>query len=336
MRRQPSGHRGCAPEPFVSAYQTWQAQALVLRAEVVDRSYQVRARVQARVCPRERARASRQATQTTAERPVESFDVSRIDVARALRRADEGCDGCARALIDMPRHTHDTLAFVAFDDLREQQAWPFDQLATPALAAAWQLFTKDALDRRRIALQAVHTEEQRAAQGRSAAFDALDQPRDELAVALWADFRTEPQTGLDTDGHRQPKHSTLRFDAHFVALHLPQILRLFDQVFVDRLAMSAALDQPFAHGAFVKLEGSDNRLYRAAVRKQGQDLRDQRGVFLQTIKDGAFAFAKGLVTEVTDEAPLLRRMHADIALPELAFGRTVGVRAECLFRGEGQ
>ena len=45
------------------------------------------------------ARAPRQATQTTAERPIEPFDVGRVDITRALRRTDGCRDGCAGALL---------------------------------------------------------------------------------------------------------------------------------------------------------------------------------------------------------------------------------------------
>lgn len=73
-----------------------------------------------------------------------------------------------------------------------------------------------------------------------------------------------------------------------------------------------------ANSPLVELEGRNNCLDGAAVRQQGQDLRDQRDLLLQAIKDRAFARAKGLVTEVTDEAP---RRNTKIALPDLAFGR---------------
>ncbi|MBS1807410.1 MAG: hypothetical protein JST84_04370 [Acidobacteria bacterium] len=94
--------------------------------------------------------------------------------------------------------------------------------------------------------------------------------------------------------------------------------------------MRAALGKLVSHSPLVEVEGRNNCLYWAAVRQQGQDLRDQRGVILQAIKDRAFALTKGLVTEVTDEAPFLLRMHADVALPALAFGRAIGVGGRIL------
>ena len=49
----------------------------------------------------------------------------------------------------------------------------------------------------------------------------------------------------------------------------------------------------------------------------------------QPIEDGACAGAEGFVTRVADEALLLLRMDADIALARLASGRAVLIGAEC-------
>lgn len=102
----------------MAAHQARQAQALVLCAEVVDRAYQIRARVQARVGPGERPCAARQTAQTTAEGSVEPFDVGRIDVAQALCRFNDCRDGGLRALIDTARDAHHARPVVLLDDLR--------------------------------------------------------------------------------------------------------------------------------------------------------------------------------------------------------------------------
>jgi hypothetical protein len=57
------------------------------------------------------------------------------------------------------------------------------------------------------------------------------------------------------DRHGQPKHTPLCLDADLIALHLPEILRLCDEVFVDGLAMRAAPREPVAHGTLIELKG---------------------------------------------------------------------------------
>jgi hypothetical protein len=74
----------------MSAAQPRQAQALVLRAEVVHRPDQKRACREPFGFASERPRTPRQTAQATAEGAVEPFDERRIDPACALRRFDHG------------------------------------------------------------------------------------------------------------------------------------------------------------------------------------------------------------------------------------------------------
>src|SRR5262249_19252907 len=63
--------------------------------------------------------------------------------------------------------------------------------------------------------------------------------------------------------------------------------------------------------------------------KQRDDQGDKVGRGTQPVKDGPVRCSKGLATRRADEASVLARMDANIALARLASGRTRQIGAEC-------
>lgn len=154
----------------MSADQTRQTQARVLRAKVVDAAEQESACREAfRLAP-QAPRVPRQTAQATAKGTIQPLNVGSIDVARALRLLDERGDSSLRALINAPREPTNATSFVLFDDLCDQQVGPLDEAWTPFLRARFR-FAEDGFDLRRIARQAVGTKEPGPIQRGSGAFD---------------------------------------------------------------------------------------------------------------------------------------------------------------------
>src|SRR5262249_34255332 len=97
MIRQTTRHRWSLCEPLMTTDQSWQSQPFVLRAEVIDTAHQVHPGLQGLALPGERARAARQAVQTTAKGAVDALNESSVDVTLALRLLDQGCDRFLRS-----------------------------------------------------------------------------------------------------------------------------------------------------------------------------------------------------------------------------------------------
>jgi hypothetical protein len=66
--------------------------------------------------------------------------------------------------------------------------------------------------------------------------------------------------------------------------------------------------------------------------EQGHHQNDQVGSLLEVVEGRPFRLAEGLTTVLTDVAPFLLTMDADIACTYLASSFTVGVGAELFAR----
>ena len=87
----------------------------------------------------------------------------------------------------------------------------------------------------------------------------------------------------------------MEFDVHLVGLYLHQIHRLLGYLdFMKSLAVLACLLTPGMHGAFVNLEGFDDRLERTAVRKKCNDPSNGLRRILFAVKHGSVGDAEGL------------------------------------------
>lgn len=328
MIGQATSHRRRPCQPLVATDQPWQAQALVLGAEIIDATNQVHTRLQGLALPGQRARASGQAVQTTAKGPVDPLDEGRVDVPLALRLLDQLRDRGFCSLINLPAHAHDTIAFVLFEHLRDQNVGPFDE-ATSSCLLAWLFLAKDLLDDGWITRQAIAAKQQRPAQGRGAAFDAPDQLFDQGAVALRADFPTQPQPGLHHQRHPHPDDGALQLDPQLITLHLAQRQRTLDQLLRHLLSLLAALLKPVLDRALIQTKGEDDGLDGAAVREQFDHQRDLVSTLAQAVKGRPSGVAESLGTRAANVAAVFLRMDADIAFSNLASGRTGGVGTKC-------
>lgn len=328
-----SGHRRCPFEPLMASDQSRQSQAFVFRAEVVETTDKVHARLQGLALSGERSRASGQAVQTTAKGSVNPLDEGRVDVAFALRLFDHRCDCLLCPLIDLPGQANDAIAFILLDHLRDQNIGPFDEPTSPCFLARLFL-TKDFQNRRRITRQAIGAEENRTAKCRGATFDARDELLDQFAVTMLTDFSAQPQTGRDHHRHSHPDDRALHLDAQFIGLDLAQWSRLLDQMLVHLLRVMAALLKPVLNRSLIKAEGGDNRLDRAPVSQQGHHQGDDVSGFPQAVKDRPDGGAESLVAFAANVAAVFLGMHANIAFSSSPSGGTVEVGTKCGFWGQ--
>src|SRR5262249_61342777 len=91
-----------------------------------------------------------------------------------------------------------------------------------------------------------------------------------------------------------------------------------DQVLLHGLALSAGARPPSGDGPLVKPKRRHNRLQGTPMGKQGHDNHHGLCRSAQPIEDGTFTDAEGFVALVAEEAQLLLRMDANIALDRYA------------------
>ena len=128
---------------------------------------------------------------------------------------------------------------------------------------------------------------------------------------------------------RHPDDATLGLDADLIGLDVPEIPGLLDQMLLHGLALVASTCLPRCDRPLVKPKGHDDRLQRAAVRQERQHERHGLGWRPQAVERRPFRRGEGLAALRADEAFVLARMDANIALAALASGRTRRIRAEC-------
>ncbi len=328
MIRQAARYRRCPCKPFMTSNQSWQSEAFVLRAEVVDAPHKIHPRLQGFTSSGQGSCASGQAVQTTAKRAIDALNEGGVDIACTLRQFDQLSDCFFCSSINLPTHANDAMACILLDHLRDQNIRPLDEATSSGLLARLFL-TKDFQNRRRITRQAIGAEEHCPAQRRGTAFDAEDELLDQFAVSMLTDFSAQPQTGRDLDGHAHPDDGTLDLNAQFIGLDLSQWPRLLDQMLMHLLRVLAALLKPVVDRSLVEAEGRDNRLHRAAEREQGDHQGDEIGGFSQAVKYRSRPSAEGLAALVADVAVLLLGMHPDVTFPDLSSGGTVEIGTKC-------
>src|SRR5512135_1839678 len=179
-----------------------------------------------------------------------------------------------------------------------------------------------------IAAQAVHTEQEGAAQCTRA--HLLDQSADQNQIATSAQGCTQPQAGRDLERHGQPDNAALHFHSDLVGLYLAQVTRLLDQVCMHAFAVSSGSQLPVLDRALVQAKGHDNGLHRAAMSQQGDHQGHRLGCCAQAIEHRARAGSKGELADMADVALLFPTVHTNVALSDLPSCRTVRVRAKYL------
>src|SRR5215510_2547995 len=109
---------------------------------------------------------------------------------------------------------------------------------------------------------------------------------------------------------------------------MSQITWLLDQILLDRLPLLPCAGPPRCHRPLVEPEGSDDSLQRTTMREQCHHGYNQLSRRTQPVEDRAFRRREGFVALLTDKPLLLARVDTDIALADLASGRTCQVRAK--------
>src|SRR6266849_4408778 len=105
----------------------------------------------------------------------------------------------------------------------------------------------------------------------------------------------------------------------------------FDQALLHRLPLDTCPPYPGRDGPLINPERHDDGLEGAALRQQGHDERHGVRRRPQTIQRGAVCRREGLTARRADVPFLLLRMDANVALADLASGRTRQIGAE--YRG---
>src|SRR6266446_4044566 len=319
MIRDASGHRRCCPA-------TGGGQTRMWCAKIIDCTNKIHAVLQCQRTARQRATSACQRGQTLTERCVEPLDVGRIDDPVALRAPSERLDACRRAIDNAAFGLDHPSPLVALDDLGEQDMAPWTQPG-PSTRARMYGIAKGLPNGPDVRHQAIGTDQQ-GTMCRTAPH-ALDQSSDQRHVTLLADFAAQPQARLDHHGQCHPYDAALFLHADLIGLYVPQVAWWLDQMLLHGLPLFPGACPPRGNGPLVKPKGHDDRLPWAAVRHQGHHETDRLRRSPQAIQRGAFRRRERLTTRRADEALLLARVDADVALACLSSGGTDQIGAEC-------
>src|SRR2546425_2540955 len=297
-------------------------------AEIIDRPDQIHTMLKCQRVARQRTPAACQRGQTRTEGSVQSFDVRRIDDAVALRTPPERLYACRCAIDKAALGLDHPSSLVALDDLGDQDMAPRPQPVPSALPGVYGL-AKGLSYGPNVRHQAIGTDQQ-GTTGR-AALHPLDQPSDQGHVPLLADLAAQPQARLHHHGERHPHDATLFLHADLIGWDLPQVTGLFDHVLLYGLPLSPGAGPPIGNRPLIKPKSRHNGLHGTPMGKQGHDEGHGLCRSAQPIKHRAFGSAERLATLRTNEAPVFLRMDANVALADVASGRTRQIGAE--YRG---
>jgi hypothetical protein len=318
-------------KPLVSAYQSFNSQALVLTAEVVDSSNQIHPCFKRFVVTSNSSSSSDKTRQALSKRSIESLDEGRVDDSFTLRSLDHSFNLGLAAFNDSPINADQSPRLVLLYGLRDEDSLPHLQARTTRSPCRHTL-TKDLSNRADVSLQSICAEQDTGAQSRCTPAHLLNQSSYKSGVAAACYNSTQPQSGAYHHGHSHPKYVALLLNSKFIHLHLTQVTRSSDKLLVKRETMKTGTLLPTGDRSFVKREGSNNSLSRAAKRQQSDNLSDKLLRVAKTIKGAAFGFGKGLSAHRAFVATLFERVNRDVALKEFASGRTVHIRTKYLRR----
>jgi hypothetical protein len=213
------------------------AKARVRRAAVVDRADQPHAGLQVWERAGQSARATRQARQALATRPVEPLNGGRVE--DALTRGRRACllGLVGPAVHDAALDLDNAVVVVAFDDLYDQPPSP-DTQRLAAAPAGGDVVAACLAGGAHVGAQPIGTDEETPRP--CAAAYAQHQASEQGQVALGPHFASEPQPRGDHDRHGHPDDSTLALDPQFIRLHLSEPPRRLDQVRVHGVAVRSS------------------------------------------------------------------------------------------------
>jgi len=327
MVRDARGDCRCPTEPAAPAVRQIerQAQALVIRAEVVHRAHQIHRVMQGGGLAGQRSAPTDQGCDMGAKGGIQALDVSGIDQPTALGGVQQGFDLHLGTLYDATRHSHYMVVRILLDHLGYVDAVPRSQWRTSSLPSV-DRFSEHVPDGAYICCTPIDTEQQRTTQ--SAMANLLHQSDDQLHIASCAEHTPQPQACLHLDRHGHPQNAALGLGPDLVRLHLPQVTRLLYPELVHPLAVPPRLGLPTQHRALIQAKGRDNGLQGTTVSQQGHDKDHHLLGGAQPIERSALGYSECLATHGALAAPFLPAMDADVSLADLSPCGTRRIGAE--------
>jgi hypothetical protein len=297
----------------------------MIGAEVVYGTHQIHGVVQRGHLSCQRTPATNQRRDPRAEGGIQSLNVSRVDDAASLRLLQQGIDLSTGSLHDAAGYSHHALAGIVLDKLSDQDAIPWSQARTGGSAGAYGL-SENALDGLDVGLASIDAEQKRPTESTGPHLGY--QSEHQAPVSVGTDHPSQPQPGIDLNGHCHPQYPALDLGADLVCLHLPQIAWLLYQMLVNILTLFPAPPLPTQYRALIQTKGHDDRLNRAAVGQQGHDYDDQILRRPQAVERSPFGLGKGLVALVASVAMVFLAMHTNVSFANLSPCRTSEIRAK--------
>lgn len=274
----------------VSTDCTWQPQAALVGAEVVNSAHHVDQKRKRMRMAQQDACPSRQHCHARPKGGVESFDKCRVALCDILAVDDQFLGGLQQTPVHPVLHTHHPFAVICCDNLPDQHIRPQDQ--PEATSSPRQGIAEWATNVPNMRDQDIHAEQQWPSQGLNA-HDA-DQMRNQPLVSAEGDNATQSQTHPHNDRHCQPAHLTMHCDPALIRTLLP----IYDH-------------------SFVQFEDRHNRLNWTAIRYQIDHHREQRGRMSQPIEWLTPACHKRLPAYRAAVALLFAAVHDDSSFTDL-------------------
>ena len=320
-------HRRRSLYPLVPANQSLNSQALVLTAEVVNRSHQIHPCCKCFALSSHCPPSPHKAGQALSKRRVESLDESRVDYPSSLCSLNHSFNLSLAAFNDSPSNADHSPSLVLLYGLCDEDSLPALQTRTANPSGRHSL-TKDIANCSYVSLQSTCAQQDASTQSCSTGSHLLNQRSYKSSVAAGRNNSAQPQARAYHPGQSHPNYAALLFNSKLIHLHLSKITRRGNELVVNRFTMPTSPRLPTRHGPLVKRESSNDGLRRAAKRQQSDNLIDQFLRVSKTVIASASGLRKGLVTDRALLAAIFERMHADVAFACFASGRTVHIRTK--------
>jgi hypothetical protein len=323
----PSSLCGRSLKPLVPADQSFNPQALVLSAKVVNRPNQIHPCFKRFAVTRYCSPSAYKARQALPKRRIESFYKGRVDYSSPLCLLNHSFNLGLAALNDSPRNANYTPLVVLLDCLRDEDSLPHLQARATCLPGRYAL-AKHLSNRGDVRLQSICAEQGTSAQCRSTAPHPLNHTTYKSPVAAFADDSSQPKASAYHQGQSHPHNAALLFDSKFIHLYLAQISRCGDKQVMDRLAMLTGTILPTRNRSLVETKGSNYCLSRAAKREQNDHPRDKLLRITKAVKYSAYGLGKSFIAQRAFIATLFERVDADVAFINFASGGAVHIRTK--------
>src|SRR5882724_2639741 len=300
----------------------------MISAEVVDGADQIHPVVQGDGAASQGPAPAGEGRQALAEGSIKPFNVGGVDHAgAALRAAPELLDLSRPASENTALDTHDAAVGVMLDDLRNLEGFPVPP-ARPTRLACRKRITKGFPEGTGVGPKSIRAEQQRGTSGTPT--DPRQEGPHQPQVPLLTDLPGQPQPLAYTHRQRHPANFALLLNADLIGLHLAQRLGLFDQVFLHGLGLPPCPCKPRRHRPLIKAKGDHDGLQGTAMRQEGEDQADGLHRRTQAVEDRPFPSREGGVALLADQALLLARVNANVALPGLASSWAVKIGTKCV------